>query len=291
MNRQARRARAAVTITALAIGVLSASAPLAAASSSPVPFQDTNVAGWLTFCGHNNQAITSGSLDTQPFAWKTISSSPAPAGYRNSKARASLFAFQPIQYVDPGDWSGAQLSAATIFSNPDHPVTQATYGDVSLLGFTQAYPPHWDGLVEIRMMWSGVNEPQLTMPYAAAVIRISGSRWTLVKGGNASCSQGKGISVETILLPKKDVAKPSATPSGSSAGGAGSSASSGGSGTGGSANGSAANLASDKSAAGGLSAGALVGIGLAALAIVWAGIAFLSRWRRRTVAPADENAT
>ncbi|HYK27507.1 MAG TPA: hypothetical protein VEV61_06020 [Streptosporangiaceae bacterium] len=280
MNRLATRVGGAVAAAGLAVAVISATATVAAASGSPVPFQDSSVDGWLTFCNHSNQAVTSGSLDTQPFAWKLISSNPAPAGYRNSKSRATLFAYQPIKYVDPGDWSGSQLTAATIYSNPDHPVVQATYGDLPLLGFTQAYPPHWDGLVEIRMMWSGVGEPQLTTPYAAAVIRVSGSKWTLVKGGNASCSLGKGISVETILLPKKDYASPS--PGGSrSAPSGGGSASPGGSAGGGPAGGSAASLAADKSA-GGLSAGALVGIGLAVIALVWGGIYLLGWWRRRT---------
>jgi len=278
MNSLARRARVTVSIAAFFFGALWVTAPFASASSSQLPFQDSNVDGWLTFCNHSNQSVTSGSLSAQPFAWKTISSSPPPARYRNSKARAALFAYQPIRYVDPGDWSGSELTAATIFSNASHPVAQATYGDVPLLGFTQAYPPHWDGLVEIRMLYSGVGEAQLTTPYAAAVIRVSGGKWTLVKGGNAACNQGKGLSVESTLLPKKDTAKPGATSSASTGG----STTSGGSGGSGSAGGPAANLAADKSAAGGMGAPELVGIGLAVLAVVWAGIFFFGRWRRRT---------
>src|SRR5215469_12529553 len=123
MNRFARRVRATVTLTALALGALSATAPFAAASvtssSSKVPFTDPNIHGWLTFCNRNDQPVTSGSLYTTPFVWKTISSPPPQPGYGNSKGRAALYGYQPLQYVNPGDWAGYELTGASSFSNPD----------------------------------------------------------------------------------------------------------------------------------------------------------------------------
>ena len=282
MNRHARRVRAAFTLAALTVGALSVTAPLAAASTrSPafkVPFTDTNVDGWLTFCNQKDQPVTSGSIYTQPFAWKTISSGRAPAGYRQSTARATLYAYQPLEYIDPGDWSGSQLTAGSVYSNPDHPVAAATAVDLPLVGFVQAYPPHWEGLVEIRMMFSAVNEEQLMTPYAAAVVRITGRTWTLVEGGGGSCSAGQGISMETAALPKKDLVKHPAASTGT-AGTSHSSASSSNSG-GNSGNGSTARLAAADSSTG-ISSAALAGIAVGALAIIWAAIAFLARRRRR----------
>jgi hypothetical protein len=294
MNRFARRARRTVTVAALALGALCAGAPFAAASTTSssfkVPFTDPNVDGWLTFCNRNDQPITSGSLYTTPFAWKTISSSPPPAGYRNSAARVTLYAYQPIRYVDPGDWSGSLLTAGSTFTNPDHPVVQATNADLALIGFTQAYPPHWDGLLEMRMMYTAVNKPQLQMPYAAAVLRISGNTWTLVEGGGGSCSAGQGVSRETVALPKKDLAKRETTvpgAHGSSAhaakphGSAATGHSPGGQSSGGS-NASGAKLAASDSSAG-ISGGALAGIVVGALALIWAGIGLIAFRRRRRV--------
>jgi hypothetical protein len=293
MNRFARRVGAAATLAGLALAAASATAPFASASvtgsSFKVPFKDEYAQGWLTFCNRNDQAITSGSLYTVPFAWKTISSVAPPAGYRNANARATLYAYQPIQYVDPGDWSGSELTAASEFSNPNHPVAQATNGDQPLIGFTQAYPPHWDGLVEMRMMYTAVNKPQLQQPYAMAVLKISGSKWTLVEGGGGSCSQGQGLSMETVSLPKKDLAKRetvvrgdhgssarTAKPAASTAGGQ----SSGGQSSGGS-NASGTKLASSDSSTG-MNGGVLAGIGVGVLAVVWAAIALIGRRRRRT---------
>jgi hypothetical protein len=293
MNRFARRARSAVTLAALTLGVMSAAVPLAEASS--VPFQDPNVVGWLTFCNRQDKPVTSGSIDTAPFAWKTISSAAPPAGYRNSSARATLYAYQPIQYVDPGDWSGEQLTAGSIFTNPQHPVVQATDADLALLGFTQAYPAHWDGLVEIRMMYTAINQAQLQNPYGAAVLRISGSTWTEVEGGGGSCSQGQGTSVETKLLPKKDLDKQQTdTPSKKSSTGAGGSSSnsngsansggSGRSGNSGTSGGSRANgSASLADSSGGMGAGAMTGIAVAAAALVALVIGAIA-WRRRRAA-------
>ena len=303
MNRHARRVRAALTfaapafaaltLAALTLGGLLATVPAAvAATASPafrVPFTDTNVDGWLTFCNQKNQPVTSGSIYAQPFAWKTISSAEAPAGYRKSTARATLYAYQPLQYIDPGDWSGAQLTAGSVYSNPGHPVSAATAVDVPLVNFVQAYPPHWEGLVEIRMMFSGVDEEQLMTPYAAAVLRITGTTWTLVEGGGGSCSQGNGISMETAALPKKDLkakqdaAHPANAPapgsSTSASAGSGSSAT----GTGGqSSTGSGARLASADTSSGGISAAGLAGIAVGVLALVWIAITMIGRRRRAT---------
>lgn len=283
MNRLARRARAVAASVALTLGAMSAAAPIALAAGSPVPFKDTNIDGTLTFCTRGGQPVTSGSIDTVPFAWKAISSAPPPACYRGASARATLDAYQPLQYVDPGDWSGSQLTAASLFSNPDHPVAQATNVDQPLLGFTQAYPLHWDGLVEIRMLFTAVDKPQLQTPYAAAVLRVTGSTWTMVSGGGSSCSQGRGESVETLLLPKKDLAKKetiapaaksstTANASGSPSRG-GSSANSAASG-----NGNSAKLAANSSASTGTITKAAIGlVTVAFVAVVIGAIA----WRRR----------
>jgi hypothetical protein len=289
MSRFARRARAAVALAALSLGALSAAAPLADASvASPsfkVPFTDPYVDGWLTFCNRNDQPVTSGSLDTVPFVWKVISSSPPPAGYRGSGGRVALYAFQPIEYVDPGDWSGNLLTAASAFSNNDHPVVQSTNADVPLIGFVQAYPAHWDGLEEIRMQYSAVDQAQLTTPYAAAVIRITGSTWTLVEGGGGSCSAGQGLSMETLSLPKKELAKPETatdckSPTAGSSHTSGGAGSGGGQSSGGSDAGGPARLASADSSTG-MGAGELAGIGVGALAVVWAAIFVIGRRRRR----------
>jgi hypothetical protein len=296
MSRFARRARAGIALAALTVGALSASAPFAAASTaspgSSVPFGDPNVQGWLTFCNRHDQPVTSGSLYTVPFVWKAISSAAPPAGYRNEKARATLYAYQPIQYVDPGDWTGSQITGDTIFNNPNHPVVQATNADLPLIGFTQVYPLHWDHLAEIRMMWTAVDSSQLQTPYAAAVIRVTGSTWTLVEGGGGSCSQGEGLPVELLApgaakkLAKAETATPGGKPTPAGAAGA-APAGGGGSGSNSQSQGNGADtgrLAANSSPAGGMGVGALAGIAVAVLAVAWGAITFIGRRRRRATA-------
>jgi hypothetical protein len=291
MNRPTRCARTATVLAALTLTAMSTAVPFAAASGPGVPFKDTNIDGSLTLCGRNGQPLTSGSLDSAPFVWKTISSAPAPAQFRAATARATLAAYQPLKYVDPSDWSGGQLTGSSSYTNSDHPVVQATNGDSPLLDFVQAYPPHWQGLVEIRMLFSGTNLPQHIAPYPAAIVRITGTKWTLVSGGGGSCREAQGVSDESRLLPKKRLASPEAVvPAGASStspsragrsstkSSAGSSAaSSSGSSSGGD---ESANLAAESSSTG-MSNGAKTGIGLGVVAVIGLFVVAILWWRRR----------
>ena len=141
------------------------------------------------------------------------------------------------------------------------------------------------------MMFSAIDKAQLQMPYEAAVLRITGSTWTLVEGGGGSCSQGRGVSMETNRLPKKELAKretagpasKSASHGNSSGSGAAAKSSSGQSSGGQSSkasNASGANLAASRSSTG-INGGVLAGIGVAALALVWVAIGLIARRRRR----------
>ncbi len=179
--------------------------PTAAHASSPaVPFQDQYVDGALTLCNHNWQPVTSGSLASKPFVWSAVSSIPAPHGY----TRAYLGVYQPIQYVDPSNWAGYQLTDEALFSNPAHPIAQATYADAPLLWADRSYPAYWDGFLELRMYFSNPNESPYSSSYPAAVIHVSGSTWTLATGGGGSCHVGTAVSIESLMLPKSELAAP-----------------------------------------------------------------------------------
>jgi hypothetical protein len=190
------------------------------ASADAIPFQDQYQDGTLTFCNQQGQPVTTGSLYTKPFVWTTVSSTPAPQGY----TRADLVVAQPIQHVDPSGWAGYQMTVGAIFSNANHPMAQATYGDNPLLWADKAYPPYWDGLYEVRMYFSGPNLSEASSTYPAAVIQITGSNWRLLSGGGTPCNVGRAVSVETYVLPKSETETPqtivpaaqSARPSGSS---------------------------------------------------------------------------
>jgi hypothetical protein len=186
------------------VGACVAAAAPASASPQAVPFTDPSVDGSLTLCNQSGQALTSGSLTDVPFVWSVVSSSPAPKGY----TRADLLAYQPIQYVDPSEWSGYQLMGNSIFSAAKHPVAQATYADFPLKYADESFPPHWDGLYQLRMYFSATDKPSFSSPYPAAVIQVSGSRWTLVSGGGTSCSAGHAVSVESLVLPKSETQVP-----------------------------------------------------------------------------------
>jgi hypothetical protein len=290
MNRAVRGLRNTAPLAVLTALATMVGSPSASAAGSGVPFTDPNAHGTLTFCNPNGQPMTSGRLSTQPFAWKTVSSVAPPSGYGLPSSRATLYAYQPIQFIDPGDWSGLQITGASSFSNRAHPLVQATSGDATMRNFVASYPPHWDGLVQLRMYFTGFNKPLDLNKYPSAVLKITGNTWTLVQGGGASCTSGTGVSDETRLLPKSRFSSPPAEQTGASAspssstGAKGSAASSPGSSGSDGSTGSAAGNSDSQSGSGssaGLSAGAKTGIGLGVLALVGAGVVAILLWRRR----------
>jgi hypothetical protein len=302
-TRWVRRTCAAAVAALVAVTGFAALAlvvgPAAPARADTIPFTDPNATGLIGFCDQSGHAVTSGKLRDAPFVWTAVSNTKAPDGYASPKGRATLLAFQPIQYVDPGDWSGKQLTAASQFTNSAHPMSQATALDPPMLSFTGAYPPRWGGLVQIRMYFSAPDQPQSTSTYPAAVLRISGDSWTVVEGGNADCSAGKATSIESVALPSKAFAHATPTNGSTSSGApgksgstkpAGRSTSTAASGTSGSAAASAASAAltgdKKKSASGGLGSAA-IWITLLAVAALALGAEVIRRRRGRTASGDD----
>jgi hypothetical protein len=178
----------------------------AAAASTGVPYVDNRVAGSIGLCDEKGQPLTHGSVDTKPFVWKAVDATAAPAPYNGNGATATLYAYQPRQGVDPGEWSGEQLSASSRFSDPAHPAAALTGLDDSLSAFLGDFPPQWNGLVELRIYLGAPNEPPYSQTYDAANIAINGSNWKLVGGSPVSCDSGSAVSLEQVLATSSAVA-------------------------------------------------------------------------------------
>jgi hypothetical protein len=176
------------------------------AAAFVLPFTDSNAQGYIGLCNARGQSITSGSTLTVPFAWKAISSAPVPQGY--AKGKATLYAYQPRPQLDPGEWSGEQLTGSSTFSNPSHPLVQATEDDYPLVAFVGAFPPMEEGLVELRIYFTGIDLPQYASTYPATVLQVTGTTWKVVSGGTVPCSSGTGVSGETVALGAARTTKP-----------------------------------------------------------------------------------
>jgi hypothetical protein len=198
----ARRAAAAVAVLAALCAV---GAP--AAAQPTVPFTDPHAHGSLALCDKTGHAVTSGSMTVAPVAWFAVSSTAAPEGYANGKA--TLYAYQPIKGVDPGNWSGEALTGSSTFTNPRYPMSQGTVLDRALGDFTGAFPPQAElgGLVELRLTFNGPKGLYNSV-YPAAVLKVTRTTWTLVQGGGAPCNAGTAKSSELLALPASAFATP-----------------------------------------------------------------------------------
>lgn len=225
----------------------------AATAAGGVPYTDPSSSGFIGLCNQAGEQVTSGSVDTVPFAWRAVSSVPAKPPYNDAGRTATLFAFLPLEGFPPGDWSGETLTAASAYSNPTAPMAAATDKDESLEDFIEAYPPKWNGFIELRLYLDTTDQPAETKHYPTLNIQVSGDTWHAVGGGTVNCGAGTAISAEATLRT------PSSTPAttqGGSGGSGGSGHSSGSGGSGGSAPTSHGSASSDTGASEHGSAGA-----------------------------------
>lgn len=171
----------------------------ASASAASAPYTDPNAIGYLGFCNAADQQITSGSIMTQPFVVKAVSSIPPPAHYSPPQGRAVLYVFQPIQYVDPSDWSGKQLTAATAYTNAQVPMTVGTKLDPSMFNFSSVFPLHVNGFAQVRMYYTAQGQTEYAFKYPAANVQITGNTWKQVGGGTVNCKAGQAYSNEFVI--------------------------------------------------------------------------------------------
>jgi hypothetical protein len=172
-----------------------------AAASAAVPYHDPSADGYLGLCDAQGHQITSGSIDTTPFAWRAVSSTPAQGLYAGPTRTAVLMAYQPIDGLASSDWSGDQLTASSRYSNTANPMAAATGGDESLAGFMTEYSPKWDGILQLRMYLGASNEAVYSLHYPALDIQVTGKTWHALDGGQVNCKSGTAESIESVLLP------------------------------------------------------------------------------------------
>jgi MYXO-CTERM domain-containing protein len=251
-----------------------------------LPYSDPNQAGLLTLCNEHDQPITHGSLSAVPFVWRVVSSVPTPSAWRKKGVTATLFGFQPRPYTPAGAWSGGSLTASSLYSNFAHPMVQETPIDQPLTQITNAYPPIWDHLIELRVYLGAPDSEADVMQYGAADLQISGNSWTMVEGGTSGCTSGTAVSREVLDgmpgaagMPKPGATKAPGAASGSSTSPTPAAGSSSHPATVQSAN-AASSAGHNSSAVGGVAPTA-IGIGVAVV-VVLAAIALWRSRRRRT---------
>ena len=176
-------------IGAALFGLALALSGCSALGEGSLPYTDSNAHGSIGLCNKDGKSINHGNLNDIPFVWRAVSSSPAPPPYNGNGRTATLFAFLPWQGHSPELWPGNQLTVSDNYSNPAHPMVQATASDgAQLKEFIQAFPPRLNGLIELRMYLGVPGEPTYKDTYPATDIQVKGDSWTVVRGGDVPCS-------------------------------------------------------------------------------------------------------
>lgn len=184
---------------------------LAGAATSAAPYTDPDAVGSIGLCNQAGQQITQGSTTAIPFAWRAVSTQPAQTPYDNAGRTAILVAYLPLQGLPPGDWSGTEITASSSYTNPGNPMAAATDGDESLQSFIEAFPPRWDGFVQLRMYLDTANRQPYEAQYPTLNIQVTGDTWQAVGGSPVNCASGTATSIESVLLPTTTTTGPPAT--------------------------------------------------------------------------------
>jgi hypothetical protein len=178
------------------------------ATTSAAPYTDPDAVGSIGLCNQAGQQITSGSVTAQPFAWRAVSTQPAPSPYNNTGRTATLVAYQPQQGLPAGDWSGTQLTSSSRYSNPANPMAAATAADQTLQDIVAEYPPKWDGFLQLRIYLGTANEQAYDQHYPSLNIHVTGDTWQAVGGSTVNCASGTAESLESVLLPSTTTTAP-----------------------------------------------------------------------------------
>jgi hypothetical protein len=192
-------------VWALALGV---AVVLTGCSGKPaaLPYSDSSASGYIGLCDKAGKPIRQGRVHDVPFVWQAVSSSPALPPYDAYLRTATLYAYVPKPGYPPQDWIGEQITASTFYTNPAHPMVQASDGDGPVLKNLITGASLWEGLVQLRLFWSVPSEGAHTTTYPTTDIQVKGDRWTVVRGGDVACNSG---SASTSTPPP-----PPATPRG-----------------------------------------------------------------------------
>ena len=166
-------------------------------STVKAPYKDSAAAGSIGLCSRAGRQVTSGSMTAKPFVWRATGTTDATGLYAAKGRSATLYAYQPRTDVDPGEWSGQQLTAAGLYTSPAHPTAAGTAQDTDLADFVTAYPAQDDGFVQLRLYLAAPDQPQQVDSYDALDIHVTGSTWHAVGGARVDCSAARSVSFET----------------------------------------------------------------------------------------------
>ena len=183
------------------------------AMAADVPYTDVNATGGITLCDAQGRVRTSGRVDV-PLATTVVGATPAAAPYDGDGRTAGLFAYQPRQGVEPGEWSGQGMSGLSRYSNPRHPMAEILPRAYKVSDFVQSYPAQWDGLLQLRIYLRAPDQTTKDDTYDATSLKVTGNTWQQVgTSAGGVCGSGRAQSVARLLgLPTTEPSAPKTGP-------------------------------------------------------------------------------
>ena len=185
-----------------------------AVGAASVPYNDYAVTGSVGLCDPAGRPVTHGNVNDKPFVSRAVSSTPAVAPFDGRGRKATLLAYQPRPGANPNQWSGDTLTSSSSYTNPRHPMAQATVLDFRLKDFLREFAPMWHGLIQLRIYLGAPGQGTFSDSYPATDIRVTGDTWAVVHGANVVCTDGSATASEIVppTVKKPGTTSPSRAP-------------------------------------------------------------------------------
>jgi LPXTG-motif cell wall-anchored protein len=183
--------RLASAASVLAVTAALATAGCSADEPAAVPYTDSRSVGGIVLHDKDGKTVTSGRTTDRPFVAKAVAQARAPEPYDRDGRKATLLAYLPRRDADPTQWHGRFLTGASAYADVAHPTALAPAEGGSLADFLDEYPTQWDGLVQLRIYLGVPGEATLTTSYTTADLKVTGDRWTVVRGGSGKAAAGR----------------------------------------------------------------------------------------------------
>lgn len=190
-----RPSRTVLAVAAVVVlGAVVAAVVLVRGGNDTVPYDDAASSGLLTLCDTKGHAVTGGKVTDKPLAPIVLGETPLDSSVPSGvQAIGTLYGYQPREGVEPLEFSGAPIGGPVAFARHAEPATRVVKDGYSLAAFTSIYPAQLDGYVQLRLITSADGYGAFTSSYDTADLKIDGDRWSVVRGGHASCADASSL--------------------------------------------------------------------------------------------------
>ena len=142
------------------------------------PDSDPSAVGYIGLCNQAGQQLTSGNVNTKPFAWRALSSQPAGAPLQQCPAHCgSRSRISHNQACPPASGVATNLPRTIRVTRTPDPDGSSDLRLRIPEDFIQDFHPKWDGFLQLRIYLGTQDQQTYSLHYPVLNIQVKGDTW------------------------------------------------------------------------------------------------------------------